>query len=265
VKRILAIPAVSLAHPTAAGVTLLTYHRVGGASGDELDVPLPTFSAHLDVLQSGHDVVSLDEALDGLDAGEDRPRVVLTFDDGFADVHERAFPILAERGLPFTLYLVAGLVGASMRWEGSAAKSQGSSALTWDEIAEMAESGLCTIGNHTFSHAGPDTVDAGELDRCSDAIEERLGRRPAHFAWTWGVAAPRLLPLVRERFRSAATGIVGRNHPGGDRHSLCRVPVRSSDPLPFFQAKLTGDLWAERSYERIVDAAKAARKLARRG
>jgi hypothetical protein len=78
------------------------------------------------------------------------------------------------------------------------------------------------------------------------------------------VPVNRLLAGVRARFASAATGALGRNHPGDDLHSLRRVPVRSSDPLPFFQAKLTGDLWAERSYGRIVDAAKAAQKLARR-
>jgi hypothetical protein len=129
----------------------------------------------------------------------------------------------------------------------------------------MCDGGLCTVGNHTYSHARPEEADRRDLDRCSDLIEQRLGVRPAHFAWTWGVPVASLLPDVRTRFRSAATGELGRNLPDVDRHALRRVPVRSTDPLSFFRAKLAGDLWPERAYARLVGAAKAARGAARLG
>ncbi|MFD0350255.1 polysaccharide deacetylase family protein [Kitasatospora aburaviensis] len=41
---------------------------------------------------------------------------MLTFDDGFADVYDHAWPLLSERGLPFTIYLASGHVGGEMRW-----------------------------------------------------------------------------------------------------------------------------------------------------
>lgn len=245
---------------------MLIYHRVGGGSGDELDLSLDSFREQADALGGGgHDVISLDQALDRLDAGDRRPTVVLTFDDGFADVHERAFPILQERSLPFTLYLAAGLVGGEMRWEGSAAGSQGARALNWDDIAEMQRSGLCTVGNHTWDHAGPEVVDEVQLDRCSDAIEASLGERPSHFAWTWGVPVPGLRSAVSDRFRSAATGQLGRNLPGTDLHALRRIPVRASDPLRFFEAKLSGGLGPERAYAGLVRAGKAMRRAGRHG
>jgi quercetin dioxygenase-like cupin family protein len=40
---------------------------------------------------AGHRVLGLDAALDELAAGDDAPKVVLTFDDGFADVHDVAY------------------------------------------------------------------------------------------------------------------------------------------------------------------------------
>ncbi len=264
-KRILALSALAAGGRSAAGATLLTYHRVGGGTVDELDLPVAAFAAQLDVLVAGaHDVVSLDVALDRLDAGDHRPSVVLTFDDGFADLFRHAFPLLTERGLPFTLYLAAGLVGGAMTWEGSTAKSQGEPALSWDQVGAMHESGLCTVANHTLTHAGPSSVDLYEIDRCSGAVEERLGIRPSHFAWTWGVPVPVLLPALRERFRSAATGQLGRNPPDVDRLSLKRIPVRRSDPLSFFQAKLT-TLGPERAYGGIIRATKAARRVLHRG
>lgn len=248
------------------GATLLTYHRVGGGTDDELDMPVAHLAAQLDhLVAGGHDVLSLDAALDRLDASDDRPSVVLTFDDGFADVHLRGWPLLRERKLPFTLYLTAGLVGGRLRWEGSTALSQGEAALTWDAVGEMHESGLCTVANHTWDHPGPDDVDLAQLDRCSDEIQQRLGARPAHFAWTWGIEVPALVPGLRERFRSAATGRLGRNLPGVDQHALRRVPVRRTDPEKFFAAKLRGDLRPERAYGQLVRAAKTAGRVLPRG
>jgi peptidoglycan/xylan/chitin deacetylase (PgdA/CDA1 family) len=243
------------------GATLLTYHRVGAGTTDELDTPEAELGHQLDVLaEGGHDVVTLDAALDRLASGDERPCVVLTFDDGFADVHSRAFPLLRERRFPFTLYVTAGLVGGDMRWEGSTAASQGAAALGWEQLEDLVASGLCTVGNHTFTHAEPHRVDVDELDRCSDLLEERLGSRPRHFAWTWGIEVPRLQAAVEGRFRSAATGTVGRNAPGCDLHALRRVPVRRTDPLPFFRAKLTGSLVPERVYAVAGRLAKRVRR-----
>lgn len=119
----------------------------------------------------------------------------------------------------------------------------------------MAASPLVTIGNHTHTHARPEALSAEELDVCSELLEQRLGVVPAHYCFTWGVPVSEARVLLDAQFRSAATGLVGRNRPGTDRLDLHRVPVRGTDPLPFFNAKLTGELAAERGYERIVGAA----------
>ena len=65
------------------------YHRVGGGSPDELDVPADAFTRHLDLL-ADHEVIPIDVALDRLAAGDDRPCVVLTFDDGFSSEYRPA-------------------------------------------------------------------------------------------------------------------------------------------------------------------------------
>jgi sugar O-acyltransferase (sialic acid O-acetyltransferase NeuD family) len=241
----------------ASGATVLIYHRVGGGSRDELDTPTAAFEEQIAVLAE-RDVVSLDTALDRLAAGDASPTVVLTFDDGFADVHAHAWPRLRATGLPFTLYLAAGLIGTSrMAWEGSHVKDAGP-ALSWDQVSEMAESGLCTVGNHTFNHVEPDKLSPAELDMCSEEIEHRLGYVPRHFAYTWGVEVPDMRGALAERFRSAVTGRLGRNLPGADHMALRRVPVRASDPLPFFKAKLRGKLYPERAYALTVRTAKRA-------
>ncbi|WP_406087550.1 polysaccharide deacetylase family protein [Kitasatospora purpeofusca] len=241
------------------GATVLIYHRVGGGSPDELDVSTADFVAQADLLAAlppGR-VVSLDEATDRIEAGRRTPGVVLTFDDGFADVFENAWPLLRERRLPFTVYLASGHVGGEMRWEGSTAKAAGAPALSWEQLREMKASGLCTVANHTRTHARPELLTTAELDACNDEVEEQLGVRPSHYAYTWGVPVPHMEPALRARFRTAATGEVGRNTPGVDPVRLRRVPVRRTDPIDFFRAKLHGRLIPERAYARIVATAKA--------
>ena len=238
----------------AAGATLLIYHRVGGGTPDERDLPTAEFEAQVEEL-TRHRVVPLDAALDALDAGDDTPTVVLTFDDGFADVYTTAYPLLREAGLPFTLYVTTAYLGGTMHWPGSMSQHPGP-ALTWEELEELAADPLVTIGNHTHTHARPEDLTAEELDRCSELLEHHLGIVPQHYCFTWGVPVSDAVPLLEARFRSAATGIAGRNQPMTDRLQLHRVPVRGTDPLPFFRMKLRGGLGAERSYEWLVGAAK---------
>jgi peptidoglycan/xylan/chitin deacetylase (PgdA/CDA1 family) len=253
VKRVLA----GLPGGKASGASLLIYHRVGGASTDELDVSTEDFRAQVDEL-AGRPVVGLDDAVDAAERGDIDHRIVLTFDDGFRDVYDNAWPLLRERDLPFTVYLTTGFVGGAMRWEGSTAKEQGAPALTWDQLREMVESGLCTVGNHTHTHVKPDLLTGDELDRCNELVEQHLRVVPRHFAYTWGIPVPAMGPELRERFRTCATGQLGRNVQGTNPLHYTRIPVRRTDPIEFFRAKLDGGLLPEKAYAAIVAAAKKA-------
>jgi hypothetical protein len=237
-----------------SGTTVLIYHRVGGGTPDERDLPTTEFVKQVEEL-TRHRVVPLDAALDELEAGDDSPKVVITFDDGFVDVHTTAWPLLREAGLPFTLYVTTAYIDGTMHWPGSTSQHPGP-ALGWRQLEELAGSGLVTIGNHTHTHARPEALSAEELDTCSELLEARLGVAPQHYCFTWGVAVPSARALLAERFRSAATGVVGRNGPAQDRLELHRVPVRGTDPIGFFRAKLAGELGPERAYEAVVQAAK---------
>jgi peptidoglycan/xylan/chitin deacetylase (PgdA/CDA1 family) len=242
------------AEDPARGLTILIYHRVGGGTSDERDLSVESFRAQMDLLCE-HRVIGLDQAIAELRAGDHRQKVAITFDDGFADVSTKAYSILQERGLPFTLYVATAYIDGTMHWDGSTAKAAGP-ALSWRQLEELATSPLCTIGNHTHAHVRPEQLSTYELDACSDEIEQRLGMRPRHFAYTWGIRVPALEEELRARFDSAVTGRLGRNQPGTDLMRLDRIPVRGSDPLSFFKAKLTGRLLPERAYGVLVATAK---------
>jgi len=256
-RRMKEILALAGGRGAADGATLLIYHRVGGGTSDELDVPVKDFARQLGML-AAHDVVSLDEALDRLDRGDTSPSVVLTFDDGFEDVYENAWPLLRDHRLPFTIYLASAYMGAEMVWEGATAQGAPGRGMSWAQLGEMLDSGLCTVGNHTHLHVRPEHLSVEELDRCTDEVRQHLGVTPRHFTYPWGIPVRGLRGALHERFRSASTGRLGRNSPDTDRLALRRVPVRQSDPDRFFRAKVEGSLLPERMYAQFVRAGKAA-------
>jgi peptidoglycan/xylan/chitin deacetylase (PgdA/CDA1 family) len=69
-------------------------------------LPVNRFARDLDFLLERYDVVGLDDALAPAAGARERPRLVLTFDDGFAGVFNVAWPLLRERGLTATVFVL---------------------------------------------------------------------------------------------------------------------------------------------------------------
>ena len=109
-----------------AGV-ILTYHRVdppsseppiGGASlyGIERGVPLDVFERQLRFMLRRFEPCALGDLFR---PGRGRPGFAVTFDDGYADNLSFAAPLLAQLGIPATIFLSSEFVGTNRRfwWE----------------------------------------------------------------------------------------------------------------------------------------------------
>lgn len=229
--------------PTPDGLVVLIYHRVGGGTDSAVDLDVPTFRAQMQALAAKHTVLPLDAATEALAAGQQPRGVVITFDDGAADFCEHAVPIMAELGLPSTLYLVTSAPDAgALPW--------GPPAASWAALRDARSTGLVAIESHTHDHrllhhASPAEIDA-QLDRSISAIEEHLDVTPHHFAYPKAVAGNRAArTAVAARFRSAALAGHRVNRSAGDLQRLGRVPISRGDDLAVFQRKVAGGLRLE--------------------
>lgn len=95
--------------------TILLYHRIGRATRDpwSLCVAPERFAEHLDVLGSCATVVPLRSLLDAIPSTDrNRPPVAITFDDGYADNLHQAKPLLERYGMPATVFVATGYLGA---------------------------------------------------------------------------------------------------------------------------------------------------------
>ncbi len=151
--------------PARDSLLVLNYHRVGNSESDPWDPGL--FSATADelndqisYLKRNHSFVTLEEALafvDGNDKGRGRRcRVLITFDDGYLDNYEIAFPILRSQGVQGLFFLCTGLVGSSnIPW--------------WDEIAYLVKNAQ----RRQFSLRYPASLD---VDIHKNGLNESLRR-----------------------------------------------------------------------------------------
>jgi peptidoglycan/xylan/chitin deacetylase (PgdA/CDA1 family) len=244
--------------PSRPGITVLIYHRVGGRSAVPVDLPTPLFRDQMAELADR--AVSLDTALDLLagpaptSAGPDP--VVVTFDDGTADVVDQALPVLVDHGVPALLYMATRFVD-----EGIDFPDNGRVA-SWPALADATSTGCLDLGSHTHSHALLDRLDdaavADELDRSVELIGEHTGATAAHFAYPKALAGTAEADrLVRDRFRSAAVAGTRPNRYGvTDAWALARSPIQVADDLRWFRAKANGGLGFEDDVRRVVNRAR---------
>lgn len=106
-------------------VVILTYHRVVPKE-DVLRQHIPpgmyvlreVFDMHVRFLQEHYEILSFQELLDRWGSSEvkwNKPACVITFDDGWLDNYQHAYPILTARGVPATIFLATDFV-ATHEW-----------------------------------------------------------------------------------------------------------------------------------------------------
>lgn len=218
---------------------ILTYHSIGNRS-HEMNVLPGDFARQMEWLAAQGIVIPLAAAAEG------KPGVALTFDDGFVDNLRNAAPILCRFGLPATVFMVAGKAGESLTPDEAPESSR---LMNWDELRELASLGV-EIGAHTMTHRRLSRLTPAEQKEeifgCKSVLESHLHREIAAFAYPYGAALDydrTSQELVRQAgFRFAVSNRYGANGPAFDRWALRRIWVDATDDLPFFMAKVQGEL-----------------------
>lgn len=96
---------------------VLVYHRVTAkvnADQSNIKISEEVFIRQLDLLAKKYPIIALSEALRQSKTGEIRPgcQVVLTFDDGYRDNYDIAFPVLKRKSLPATFFISTDYIGS---------------------------------------------------------------------------------------------------------------------------------------------------------
>lgn len=170
------------------------------AGGGSLYVRADYFRAQMTyLLNKGYVSVTLPEVVEILVGGKSLPSkpIVLTFDDGYRDFYENAYPILKTYNLKATVFVISQHVG-------------GEAYVSWGQLGEMIGSGLVSVGDHTLSHLSLPTLPkerlGDEIISAKNIIEQNLGIRVNLFAYPYGGESVEAEKILKEEgFVAAVT------------------------------------------------------------
>jgi len=224
--------ALGLGRAIAPRITVLLYHRVTDDVRDNLTVGIEQFDRQMALLRRHCRILSLDDVLAAEQIGTDsRPRVAVTFDDGYEDNHLHAAPILQRHGIPAMFFVATGIVGAAQgRFPHDVRRGNPPiPVMSWSQIADLRRRGF-GIGSHSVSHidcAGePEGKVWQELCESRDALKDKLGIEKPLFGYPYGgrqhMTAQRLELVRRAGYAGCLSAYGGSNVGTVDRFNVLR-------------------------------------------
>jgi glycosyltransferase involved in cell wall biosynthesis/peptidoglycan/xylan/chitin deacetylase (PgdA/CDA1 family)/SAM-dependent methyltransferase len=214
-------------------VPILNYHRIasdGPASLARYRTTPETFREQMRWLRRhGYRAVTSAELVGHLKSRQPlrgRP-VMLTFDDGYRDFHDRAWPILQAHDFTAEVFVATDHVGDAARWDGG--HGAPAALMGWHEIRDLAAEGI-RFGSHMASHSHMSTLASRAIVReaaLSRALIERVTGAPCEaIAAPFGEASDRFVRIAQRcGYRLGVTVEPGFAHLDGDPLRLPRIEV----------------------------------------
>lgn len=161
------------------GVPVIMYHSVKYEKDNPVRIPKENFESQMKYLKdNGYTTLSLDELYDFFEKNVPVPKksVVLTFDDGYKDNYENAYPILKKYGFKATIFVITNCIGTGEY-------------LTSDELKELQQNGI-DIESHTVNHEALNEISYDKqletLKGSKESLEKLLNKKIKYIAYPYG-------------------------------------------------------------------------------
>jgi len=185
-------------------VPILMYHYIStppeNADAIRLDLSMPPDVFEQTVAYfaaQGYQTVKIQALYDAVATGKPLPArtIVFTFDDGYADAYQNAYPILKKYNFTGTFYVVTSFVGRP-------------GYMTWEQIVEMAQAGM-DIQSHSMTHIPlkGKSVDVlrREMGEAKRTLEKMIGQPVNFFCYPSGQYDELAIAVAQESGYLSAT------------------------------------------------------------
>ncbi len=217
-------------------VPILMYHAVEDAPRPpkykHFYVTAREFAGQMRILKSsGHTPITfgaLAAARTGQAPLPPKP-VLLTFDDGYANLKTNVHALLRSLGFVYTVFLVSGLVGKTNAWV-AAEGYEPTPLLDWPDILAMQAEGGAEFEGHTLTHPRladlPDADVRREVTDSKTALEQKLGKPLTTLCYPYGSVSDRVAEIAAEAgYTQAVTTEFGRARQSDNPLRLPRISV----------------------------------------
>ncbi len=200
--------------------------------GYKLSVSPADFTMQMDWLaQHGYHAIDFNDVRAYFAGRQPLPAnpVVITFDDGYADLYTTAYPIVAARGFKAVAYIVSGFVGRSRY-------------VSARQVVQMDNNGI-EIASHTVDHAdlarSSNASVMRELVDSKLSLEHLVGHQVVDFAYPSGMFNGQVVAdVLKAGYDTAVTTMSAVDHSAADRYLWARVRVAGGESLADFAKSL---------------------------
>ena len=206
---------------TTNGTTsIFMFHEIGQGPNN-LYVPeqdLERLMAYLS--KEGYKSVTVSQLLDTkLKRGADDKFVALTFDDGYASVYDKAFPILKKYNYTATVFIITDMVDKPNH-------------MTWQQLRKLLNEGI-EVGSHSETHPYLSKLDSSSLKNqvagSKQRLEQMLNNKVTAFCYPYGDFNDEIKEAVREAgYKLAVTVHTDISSKKDDLYQLPRINVYGS-------------------------------------
>ena len=213
---------------------VLMYHSISQHKQSDKDVyslSQQDFVQHVELLHELHKtenskIVKLDST--------DRSGVTITFDDGYRDTLTIAAQTLADKNLPFTVFVSSANI-----------TSGDSKFLNRQELIELSNISGATIGSHGHAHTHlakmPSQDVTSDLKHSKDWLEQIVQKPVTTLSYPHGSYNNDVVRIASEiGFECAATSKWGVFEVGTKKLEIPRIDIWSQDSRKVLQQKLLG-------------------------
>lgn len=214
------------------GTRILCYHNVNDQEKKYTTVSISNFKAQMEFLsQRGYRTIALSDVIaTNRSNGGNSKTIAITFDDGWRDNYDYAFPILKQYGFKATIFLIADRIGEA-------------GYLTVEQIDEMRRYGI-EFGSHSLSH--PDLTAISDEQKWNEIINSRTKLQTElhinidFFCYPFGIHNSQSVELVRRAgYLGACSNMPGSNLKN-EPALLKRTEIGFNDTLFDFEKKIAG-------------------------
>ncbi|AFK05541.1 polysaccharide deacetylase (plasmid) [Emticicia oligotrophica DSM 17448] len=129
-----------------SSITILLYHKFSINASDDLTVKISDFEKQIQfLLEEGFEIIPIESLFDNFSSIEQK-RIVITFDDGYLNNLELAYPIIQKYKIPVTIFLPTAFIGKESSWEKHPQKL-----MSLEQLKSL-DSKLVSFGLHSHTH-----------------------------------------------------------------------------------------------------------------
>ena len=161
------------------GICILTYHCIGYEKNNRLKIPQQQFKQQMKYIKdNGYSTITIEQLYKFIMQNKPIPKksVIITFDDGYIDNYQYAYPILKEFNLKATVFVIAKTIDKSKDY------------MTSNQLKELQANGI-DIESHTLDHERLTTLSyekqLNTLKESKTTLENILGKKVNYIAYPY--------------------------------------------------------------------------------